>query len=36
MFEAWETMPGYYISSAETGEGTTEILDYIEVLNAGE
>ncbi len=36
MFESWETMPGYYISSAETGDGTTEILNYIELLNAGE
>ena len=35
MFETWETMPGYYISSAETGDGTTEILDFIESLNAG-
>jgi len=35
MFETWETMPGYYISSAETGDGTTEILNYIELLNAG-
>ena len=36
MFETWETMPGYYISSAETGDGTTEILDFIELLNVGE
>jgi GTP-binding protein len=36
MFETWETMPGYYISSAETGDGTAEILDFIEILNAGE
>jgi GTP-binding protein len=36
MFETWETMPGYYVSSAETGDGTTEILDFIELLNAGE
>jgi GTP-binding protein len=35
MFETWETMPGYYVSSAETGEGTGEILDFIEVLNEG-
>jgi len=35
MFETWETMPGYYISSAETGDGTAEILNYIELLNAG-
>ncbi len=36
MFETWETMPGYYISSAETGEGTEEILGFIEHLNKGE
>ncbi len=36
MFETWETMPGYYISSAETGEGTAEILHFIEGLNNGE
>lgn len=36
MFETWETMPGYYISSAETGDGTNEILNFIELLNAGE
>lgn len=36
MFETWETMPGYYISSAETGDGTNEILDFIELLNTGE
>jgi GTP-binding protein len=36
MFEVWETMPGYYVSSAETGEGTAEILEFIEQLNKGE
>jgi GTP-binding protein len=36
MFETWETMPGYYVSSAETGEGTEEILGFIEHLNIGE
>jgi len=36
MFETWETMPGYFISSAETGEGTEQILDFIEGLNKGE
>jgi len=36
MFETWETMPGYYISSAETGDGTNEILGFIEHLNKGE
>lgn len=33
MFETWETMPGYYVSSAENGNGTNEILDFIEQLN---
>lgn len=36
LFETWETMPGYYVSSAESGEGTSEILEFIEHLNAGE
>ncbi|HPE76603.1 MAG TPA: ribosome biogenesis GTP-binding protein YihA/YsxC [Draconibacterium sp.] len=35
MFETWETMPGYFVSSAETGEGTEEILGYIEQINKG-
>jgi hypothetical protein len=29
-------MPGYFVSSAETGQGTTEILDFIEKVNTGE
>ena len=33
MFEKWETMPGYFISSAETGEGKDEILYFIESVN---
>lgn len=36
LFETWETMPGYYVSSAETGQGITEILDFIETVNTGE
>lgn len=36
MFESWEVMPGYFISSAETGAGTNEILDFIESVNTGE
>jgi GTP-binding protein len=36
LFETWETMPGYYVSSAETGHGTSEILDFIETVNTGE
>ena len=35
LFETWETTPGYYVSSAETGQGTTEILDFIETVNTG-
>ena len=33
LFETWETMPGYFISSAETGEGKEKILDFIEGIN---
>jgi GTP-binding protein len=33
MFETWETMPGYFISSSETGAGKDEILDFIESVN---
>jgi len=33
LFETWETMPGYFISSAETGEGKDKILDFIESVN---
>lgn len=33
MFETWETMPGYFISSSETGAGKDEILDFIENVN---
>lgn len=36
LFETWETMPGYFVSSAETGQGTTEILDFIEKVSTGE
>lgn len=36
MFETWETMPGYYISSAETGDGTQEILEFIDHVNKGQ
>ena len=35
MMETWETMPVWYVTSTETGEGTNEILDYIGNLNAG-
>ncbi|WP_346857273.1 ribosome biogenesis GTP-binding protein YihA/YsxC [uncultured Draconibacterium sp.] len=33
MFETWETMPGYFISSSETGAGKDEILNFIESVN---
>ncbi len=33
MFETWETMPGYFASSAETGFGKEEILRFIEEVN---
>jgi len=33
MFETWETMPGYFASSAETSAGKDEILAFIEDVN---
>lgn len=33
LFETWETMPGYFISSSETDAGKNEILDFIENIN---
>lgn len=30
LLKSWELLPPYYISSAESGEGKTEILKYIE------
>jgi GTP-binding protein len=33
MFETWETMPGYFISSAETAAGKDEVLTFIENVN---
>jgi len=33
MLEKWETMPDYFATSSETGEGKTEILDFIESIN---
>jgi len=33
LFETWETMPGYFISSSETSAGKEEILDFIENIN---
>lgn len=34
MFETWETMPGYFISSSEKGAGKEEILSFIEDVNS--
>lgn len=31
--ENWEELPPYFVTSAETGLGRTEILDYIEKIN---
>ena len=36
MFEKWEIMPGYFVSSAETGAGIQEILNFIESVNEDE
>lgn len=36
MFATWETMPGYFISSAEKGVGKDEILGMIDDINKGE
>lgn len=33
MFETWEQMPGYFISSAETNAGKNEILSFINEVN---
>ncbi len=33
MLEKWEIMPDYFATSAETGEGKNEILDFIESIN---
>lgn len=33
LFETWETLPVYFVTSAETGEGNEELLGYIEKLN---
>lgn len=36
MFETWETMPGYFVSSSEKATGKEDILGLIEDLNNGE
>lgn len=33
MLKTWETMPECFVSSAETGEGSENILDYIKTIN---
>jgi GTP-binding protein len=33
MLETWEIMPDYFATSSETGEGKTEILDFIDEVN---
>ncbi len=33
MFETWEQMPGYFVSSSETGIGKDEILTFIDEVN---
>jgi len=33
MLETWEITPDYFATSSETGEGKTEILDFIEKVN---
>jgi len=33
MFETWETMPGYFVSSTTTGAGKEEILQFIDEVN---
>lgn len=33
MFETWETMPGYFVSSSATGTGKEDILNFIEDVN---
>ncbi len=33
LFETWETMPGYFVSSSETSAGKEEILEFIESIN---
>jgi GTP-binding protein len=33
LLQTWEELPPVFITSAETGEGTTEILDYIGDVN---
>ena len=34
MLETWEELPPIFVSSATTGKGREEILDYIDTVNA--
>ena len=34
MLETWDELPSIFVSSAVTGKGQTEILDYISVINS--
>ena len=36
LFETWETLPGYFISSSETAAGKNDILNFIENINQQE
>jgi GTP-binding protein len=36
MLESWETMPDFFITSADTGAGKTELLSFIEKVNLAE
>ncbi len=33
MFETWEMMPDYFLTSSETGDGKDEILSFIDKIN---
>jgi len=33
MLETWESLPPWFVSSAQTGEGRTELLNYIQSIN---
>jgi len=36
MLETWDTLPGFFVTSSETGEGREEILAFIEQVNQTE
>jgi GTP-binding protein len=35
LLETWEELPPVFVTSAETGDGTNDILDYIDEVNKG-